>query len=214
MYKNFITFEGGEGSGKTTQIKLLAAALEKSGVPFIATREPGGCVSAEKIRSLLVTGDVDSLLPVSETLLFNAARYEHIYRTIKPALAEGKTVICDRFFDSTLVYQALGKGLGAEYIQSLHNMVFGNFMPNITIILDIDPKEGLKRASSRSGDETRFENLDVEFHNKIRKGFLDIAKKEPSRCIVFNALQDIEALHNQIMSRLFTSYNFPAVSSA
>lgn len=199
MYKKFITFEGGEGSGKTTQIKLLAAAFEKSGVPFIATREPGGCPSAERIRSLLVTGDADAWLPISETLLFNAARAEHINRLIKPALAENKTVICDRFFDSTLVYQAIGKGLGEEFIKSLHHLVFDNFMPNLTIILDIDPINGLKRAGKRNDKETRFEGLDIEFHQKIRNGFLDIARKEQGRCVVLDATQNIDILQQQVL---------------
>lgn len=195
----FISFEGGEGSGKSTQLKLLTTAFEKSGLPFISTREPGGSQGAEKIRSLLVTGETDAWDPLTETLLFNAARADHINRLIAPAIAEGKTIICDRFFDSTLVYQGIGKGLGTEYIKNLHHMVFGNFMPDLTIMLDISPEEGLKRAGARQGDENRFEQLDIDFHNKIRAGFLNIAAREKERCVVIDATQEAAVLHKQIV---------------
>ncbi len=199
MNGKFISFEGGEGSGKSTQLKLLAAAFERSGLPFIATREPGGVASAERIRSLLVSGDGDAWNPLSETLLFQAARSEHISKKIAPALADGKTIICDRFVDSTIVYQGIGKGLGVEYIKNLHRLVFGNFMPHLTIILDIDPNVGLRRAGERLSDETRFEGLSIEFHQKIREGFLQIAQDEKSRCAVLNAAQEPEKLHNDIL---------------
>ncbi len=199
---HFITFEGGEGSGKSTQLKLLSSAFEKSGLPFIATREPGGSQNAEKIRSLLVSGDIDSWDPLTETLLFTAARSDHVGRLVKPAIAEGKTVICDRFFDSTLVYQGIGKGLGTDYINSLHHMVFGNFMPDLTLILDIDPEVGLKRAEERSGNENRFEQLDIKFHQNIREGFLQIAKNEPQRCVVLDATKDSSILHKEITATI------------
>lgn len=196
----FITFEGGEGSGKSTQLKLLSAAFEKSGLPFITTREPGGSENAEKIRALLVSGDADSWDPLTETLLFTAARSDHLNRLVKPAIAEGKTVICDRFFDSTLVYQGIGKGLGENYIKALHHIVFGNFMPGLTIILDIDPETGLKRAGARRGNENRFEQLDISFHQKIRDGFLQIAKNEAERCVVLDAMKDAETLHKETIA--------------
>lgn len=199
MNGQFISFEGGEGSGKSTQLKLLASAFEKSGLPFIATREPGGSSGAEMIRSLLVSGEVDSWDPLTETLLFNAARADHINRLIKPAIAEGKTVICDRFFDSTLVYQGIGKGLGTAYIKGLHHLIFGSFMPNLTIMLDIAPEEGLKRAGGRTGNENRFEKLNIEFHKKIRNGFLEIARREPQRCVVLDATGEASILHQQIV---------------
>jgi len=195
----FITFEGGEGSGKSTQLKLLSTYFEKSGLPFIATREPGGSENAEKIRSLLVSGAVDSWNPVTETLLFTAARSDHLNRIVKPAITEGKIVICDRFFDSTLVYQGIGKGIGEIYIKSLHNMVFGNFMPDLTVILDIAPEIGLKRADARRGNENRFEQLDIKFHQNIREGFLQIAQNEMERCVVLDATKDTETLHKQIV---------------
>lgn len=200
MNGQFISFEGGEGSGKSTQLKLLTAAFEKSSLPFISTREPGGSSGAERIRSLLVSGEIDSWDSLTETLLFNAARADHINRIITPALVEGKTVICDRFFDSTLVYQGIGKGLGEAYIKNLHHLIFGNFMPNLTIILDIASEDGLARAGTRSGDETRFEQLDIEFHRKIRTGFLTIARNEPERCVVLDATKEASILHQQIIS--------------
>jgi dTMP kinase len=204
MSGQFISFEGGEGSGKSTQLKLLTSAFEKSGLPFISTREPGGSKGAEKIRSLLVSGEVDSWDSLTETLLFNAARCDHIGRVVKPAISQGKTVICDRFLDSTLVYQGIGKGLGTAYIKSLHHMIFGNFMPNLTIILDISPEDGLKRAGGRNHDENRFEKLDIEFHRRIRAGFLDIANKEPERCVVLDATQEAETIHRQIVATINT----------
>lgn len=199
MNGQFISFEGGEGSGKSTQLKLLASAFEKSGLPFVSTREPGGSSGAEKIRTLLVSGETDAWDSLTETLLFNAARADHINHLIAPALAEGKTVICDRFFDSTLVYQGIGKGLGTAYIKNLHHLIFDNFMPNLTIILDISPEDGLKRAGMRNHDENRFEKLDIEFHRKIRTGFLDIAKQEIERCVVLDAAQEANVLHQQIV---------------
>lgn len=196
----FISFEGGEGGGKSTQLKLLNSAFEKAALPFVATREPGGAQGAEKIRSLLVSGEVDAWDSLTETILFNAARADHIKRTIEPAICSGKTVICDRFIDSTIVYQGIGKGLGVAYIKSLHHILFGNFMPDLTIILDIDPKEGLTRAGRRNDNENRFEQLDVDFHYRIRAGFLDIARAEPQRCAVVDAQQDAEAIHKQIVA--------------
>lgn len=204
MSGQFISFEGGEGSGKSTQLKLLAVAFEKSGLPFVSTREPGGSQGAEKIRSLLVSGEVDSWDSLTETLLFNAARADHINSLIAPALAEGKTVICDRFLDSTVVYQGIGKGLGAAYIKSLHHIIFGNFMPSLTIMLDISPEEGLQRAGGRKDDENRFEKLDIEFHKKIRAGFLNIAECESQRCVVLDARQEAAILHKQIIETIAT----------
>jgi len=202
MASKFISFEGGEGSGKSTQLRLLASAFERTGLPFVSTREPGGTPSAERIRGLLVSGEGDAWGALSETLLFQAARAEHIEKLIKPSLEAGKTVICDRFLDSTIVYQGIGKGLGVEYIKNLHCMVFGNFMPSLTILLDIAPEEGLKRAGARNGNENRFEGLDISFHQKIRAGFLEIAKNEQHRCVVLDSLQSVEILHQQIIAKI------------
>jgi len=198
----FITFEGGEGSGKSTQIKLLKDYFQTLGKSVLLTREPGGTPAAEAIRELLLTGHEDKWHKISETLLFQAARVEHVERVIKPALAEGKIVLCDRFVDSTIVYQGICKQLGVEYIEQLHKFTLGDFRPDVTIILDIAPEIGLKRASSRAGNETRFENMNIEFHHNVRTGFLQLAEKNPSRYIIINADQDIDQVHADIIKSL------------
>ncbi len=198
----FITLEGGEGSGKSTQIALLKTALEKANIPHILTREPGGEAGAEAIRALLVTGDKNRWEPLTETLLFAAARVQHVARLIAPALAEGKLVLCDRFADSTRVYQGIGKGISSEYISALHAMTLGNLMPDMTFILDIDPAIGLARALVRAGNETRFEGMELEFHAAVRAGFLGIARAEPARCQVVDATQSAEAVHAQIWAKI------------
>lgn len=202
MTPAFITFEGGEGSGKTTQISLLKQAFERAGLSYIVTREPGGEPGAERIRELLVTGDKGAWDPLAETLLFYAARVQHVERVIKPALAAGKWVICDRFMDSTLVYQGIGKSMQPEYIHALHSLTLGNLKPDRTFILDISPAEGLKRAGSRKGNETRFEGMAREFHEQVRAGFLAIARNEPSRCTVIDARQAPEAIHASVCAAL------------
>lgn len=202
MTGTFITFEGGEGSGKSTQLSLLFEALQSAGIDCIKTREPGGTPGAEKIRDMLVSGKADRWDAVTETLLFYAARLDHVNKLIKPALASNKTVICDRFADSTIVYQGIGKNLTEEYVRTLHQLVLGNFAPDLTLILDIDPAVGLKRAAERKGGEGRFESMDIDFHHRIRTGFLSIAKREPERCIVLDAAQDKNVLHKQIVSAI------------
>lgn len=197
MTGKFISFEGGEGSGKSTQIALLAQAFETAGIAHVNTREPGGTGGAERIRSLLVSGD-EAWDPVAETLLFYAARLDHVNKLIKPALAAGKHVICDRFADSTLVYQGVGKGLPEEYVQMLHRMTLGNFKPSLTLILDIDPAIGLERAQSRRGNETRFEALGLEFHQRVRAGFMGIGGREAGRCAVVDAGLPPDAVHAQV----------------
>ena len=201
MTGKFITFEGGEGSGKSTQLALLAKAFATAKIPYLQTREPGGSPGGELIRTLLVSGDQDWDAE-TETQLFYAARLDHVNKLIKPALAEGKTVLCDRFADSTLVYQGIGKGLPEEYIRMLHRLTLGNFAPDLTILLDIDPAVGLKRAHARKHNETRFESLGLEFHQRIRTGFLTIAQREPDRCVVVDALKDTQAVHADILQTL------------
>jgi dTMP kinase len=199
MTGRFITLEGGEGSGKSTQLVLLGKAFEKAKLPFVVTREPGGTTGAEQIRSLLVNGEADAWDPVSETLLFYAARLDHVTKLIKPALEQNKIVICDRFTDSTCVYQGIAKRLSEDYVRMLHQLTLGNFAPDLTFILDIDPAAGLKRAAARRGGEARFEGMDIDFHHRIRAGFLSIAKREPERCVVLDAAQDKDALHKQML---------------
>ncbi len=196
----FITFEGGEGSGKSTQVKMLATAFERSGNPCVITREPGGTESAERIRDLVVQGAKDAWLPESETLLFLAARMEHVKRLIQPSLIAGKTVICDRFYDSTCVYQGIGKGINEVFISKLHELCFSDFQPHLTFVLDIDPSEGLARAASRKNAETRFESMPTQFHAIVRQGFLDIARENKKRCVILNASQDKDTLHQEILN--------------
>ena len=195
---NFITFEGGEGCGKSTQVGLLSEALRNAGIPVLKTREPGGSAGAERIRQLLVSGDKDAWDPVAETLLFYAARMDHVSTLIKPALARGETVICDRFADSTRVYQGIGKKVPEAFISNLHRLSLDSFVPNLTIILDIDPAIGLERANARNGNENRFESMNFSFHQAVRDGFLAIAKREVDRCVVVDASQSIESIQEHI----------------
>jgi dTMP kinase len=195
----FITFEGGEGGGKSTQSKLLVQAFEKSGLPIIHTREPGGTTGAEDIRQLLVTGEVAKWDATTETLLHLAARKDHINKLILPALQSGKYVISDRFSDSTMSYQGYGHGLGRAIIEQLQNLAIGNFKPDLTIILDIPIDTGITRANSRGDKENRYEKMGKDFHARVREGFLEIAKLEPERCVLINAGDTIENIHRQIV---------------
>jgi dTMP kinase len=182
-----ISFEGGEGTGKSTQTRLLKSALEARGKRIILTREPGGSPGAEEIRKLVVEGEPQRWTPLSETLLFIAARADHVARVIEPALARGEWVVSDRFSDSTYVYQGIARGLGIEKVRRLHEAALGSFAPDLTIVLDLDPAEGLKRAGGRGpGKETRFERFDAEFHQTLRVAFRDIAKAEPKRCVLID----------------------------
>lgn len=190
----FITLEGGEGSGKSTQVTLLAEALRHAGLETIITREPGGTPSAEEIRKLLVSGEARRWDPMSELLLYVAARREHVIRLIEPALARGTWVVCDRFADSTLAYQGYGHGLGRSVCETAHRLAFGDFAPDLTLILDLPVEEGLARAGERPGNETRYEGMDMEFHHRLRDGYLDIARHEPERCRVIDARGAIEAV--------------------
>lgn len=197
----FITLEGGEGAGKSTQIKLLAQALEQAGLKTITTREPGGSEGGEAIRKLVVEGKADRWDPITESLLFMTARYDHMKTKIEPALAHGQWVVCDRFFDSTYIYQGIAKGVSTEWLKQLYSLLYGNAGPDLTLLLDIDPKEGLKRASARnSGAETRFENMDFSFHQKLREGFLELAKAEPARITTINANALPAAVHKDILT--------------
>lgn len=195
----FITLEGGEGAGKTTQIALLRDALMATGAACITTREPGGTVEGEWVRNLLVSGDAE-WSPMAETLLFYAARLQLVDRVITPTLAAGTHVICDRFYDSTFVYQGIGKAMGQAAIENIHRACMPNITPDLTIILDVPPEIGLARAAQRRNQETRFENLPITFHTAIRQGFLDIAAREPARCHVVDANADATVIHNAIMT--------------
>lgn len=194
MTPRFITFEGGEGAGKSTQVKRLAERLRAATIDPVLTREPGGCPGAEDIRALLVQGEPGRWSPLTEALLNYAARREHLDRTILPALKAGRWVISDRFADSTVAYQGYGHGLGAETIARIHALVVGDFAPDLTLILDIPVKAGLERAIARTGNETRYERMDGGFHERMRQGFLDIARHEPKRCAVIDAGRDVDAV--------------------
>jgi dTMP kinase len=190
-----ISFEGGEGTGKSTQTRLLKSALEARGKRVVLTREPGGSPGAEEIRKLVVEGEPQRWTPLSETLLFIAARADHVARVIEPALARGEWVVSDRFSDSTYVYQGVARGLGTDKVRRLHEAALGSFAPDLTIVLDLDPAEGLKRAGGRGpGSETRFERFDADFHQKLRTAFRDIAKAEPKRCILIDATRPPDAV--------------------
>jgi dTMP kinase len=186
----FITLEGGEGAGKTTQTKRLAEALKRRGIDCITTREPGGAPGAEEIRKLIVHGAPGRWDALTETLLIFAARADHVARTIKPALADNKWVICDRFTDSTFAYQGAGRGLARETIRRLNAVVLHDFHPDLTLILDLPAELGLARTTKRARGPTRFEKFDAAFHERLRQSFLVIARRERDRCAVIDATAD------------------------
>jgi dTMP kinase len=195
----FITIEGGEGAGKSTQVDLLVAALDRAGIAAQCTREPGGSEGAEAIRRLLLEGADERWDAIAETLLFYAARREHVTRLITPALDQGIWVVCDRFADSTIAYQGYGRGLPLAELQALHRFALGDFAPDLTLILDLSVAEGLTRAARRSGNTDRFERLDQAFHERLRQGFHQIAAADPQRCVVIDASGDVEAVHRAVL---------------
>ncbi|HCN32173.1 MAG: dTMP kinase [Candidatus Micropelagos sp.] len=197
----FITLEGGEGAGKSSQIQVVKDYLEARGIDVVVTREPGGTPVGQEIRNLLVSGDKDKWSPLSETLLILADRAAHLERVIRPALADGKYVVCDRFFDSTRAYQGIAGGLGLEVIHNLQQPVLGTTLPDVTLLLDIDPEKGLSRAQERGGD-LRFESKTLAYHQTLRQAFLDFAKQEPERMVVIDADRDIEAVSTDIITVL------------
>ena len=204
----FITFEGGEGAGKSTQAKRLAAWLEGQGRTVLLTREPGGSPGAEEIRKLLVQGATDRWDPMTETLLHFAARRDHLERVIRPALAAGQWVLSDRFADSTLAYQGYGHGVDRDFIALLEKAVVGSQRPDLTLILDLPVAQGLERAGARRGSETRYEDMAQAFHERLRQGFLAIAAQDPQRCRVIDATASLEAVQAQLRAAMTGA--FPA----
>ncbi|MBF0323728.1 dTMP kinase [Magnetospirillum moscoviense] len=200
MRGRFITLEGGEGAGKSTQIRLLAAALESMGKPVIVTREPGGSPGAEAIRALLVTGDTDRWDARTEALLHSAARRDHLVKKVWPALESGQWVLCDRFADSTIAYQGYGHGLPIDELEQLTALTVGDFAPDLTLILDLPVEAGLARAGGRGGAEDRYERMGLDFHRRLRQGFLDIAARHAERCAIIDAGQGPEWVHQAIMA--------------
>jgi dTMP kinase len=194
----FITLEGGEGAGKSTQISRLKGWLESRGRSVVATREPGGSPGAEMIRKLLVEGPVERWDGTTEALLHFAARREHLRSTVWPALKRGDWVLSDRFADSTLAYQGHGHGVSAKIFERLYAVAVGDFRPDLTLVLDLPIEIGLARASARRGSETRYESLPRDFHARVRAGFLDIAAHDPKRCVVIDATADIDTTADAI----------------
>lgn len=195
-----ITFEGGEGAGKSTQVRRLAAMLESLGRKVVQTREPGGSKGAEQIRTLLVTGASDRWSGMTEALLNFAARSDHLDRVIRPALARGEIVICDRFSDSTMAYQGYAQGVGAAPISALTDIVVEETRPDLTIIMDLPVEVGLARAAARGEGEDRYEKMGHAFHEALRAAFLDIAARAPKRCVVIDATATEDEIADQIKS--------------
>ena len=198
----FITLEGGEGAGKSTQIVMLADFLAAKGIEVVVTREPGGSPDAEEIRKLLISGNKDRWDAVTELLLFSAARRNHLQKKILPALAEGKWVISDRFADSTAAYQGCGYGENSvpmQMLEEVYKMVAGEFVPDVTFILDIPVHKGMQRVMARGEDKARFEQMDMTFHEKLRKAYIEIAKANPKRCVLINALNTKENIHKELV---------------
>jgi dTMP kinase len=197
----FITFEGGEGAGKSTQIKRLAETLRSRGLDVVVTREPGGSPGAEAVRHVLLSGAAETLGPAMEAMLFAAARSDHVEQIIRPAITNGKIVLCDRFMDSTRVYQGTEAGLGPDFLNPLEVVAVNGMVPDLTLILDIDPAEGLRRAALRSAaGPDRYERETLKLHKARRQAFLEISKREPERCKVINADKDSDEVTKDVLA--------------
>lgn len=196
----FITFEGGEGAGKSTQISRLAKHIRRRRLPVVITREPGGSPGAEAIRHVLLSGAAETFGPAMEAILFAAARSDHVEQVIRPAIENGKVVLCDRFMDSSRVYQGVTGDLDPQFMTALERTALNGLYPDMTLILDIAPEEGLRRANERRGKEAadRFEKEGLAVHRRRRKAFLDIARSEPERCIVIDAGRDEDSIAGDI----------------
>ena len=192
----FITFEGGEGTGKTTQINILKKYLEDQGLEVIITREPGGVISAENIRAVIFDNEIDS---ITETMLYAAARREHYIKKIKPALDAGKIVICDRFIDSSIVYQGIVRDVGVDLVENINKYAINNVEPDLTIFFDLDPETGLKRVGLRNEQMNRFDKESLDFHLKVRKGY-NLLSKTRNRFVLIDASKSIEDVTKQIIN--------------
>lgn len=208
MAGRFITFEGIEGCGKTTQIRILEDYLKMRGHPVVLTREPGGTAIGEKIRQVLLNAAFKEMQPLTELLLYAAARCQHVEEVIRPALAAGKIVLCDRYADATTAYQGEARGIPSQFLQTLHQLGTGNLQPDLTFLLDCPVEIGLKRIQERESEipgQTnldRFEKEQYDFHERVRQGYLQIARAEPHRIKVINALEDVHAVHEKIVSNV------------
>ncbi|MER8745830.1 dTMP kinase [Mesorhizobium sp. M1004] len=204
----FITFEGGEGAGKSTQIERLAQKMRAKKYDVLLTREPGGSPGAEAVRHVLLSGAAEPFGPKMEALLFAAARSDHVEQVIRPAVERGSIVLCDRFLDSSRVYQGVTGGLDPAFMEALEEVAINGMMPDMTLILDIDPAEGLRRAAVRRGAEDgpdRFEKETLDIHQRRRDAFLAIAAAEPDRCIVIDALAPPAAVEDVITAVVFAA---------
>jgi dTMP kinase len=205
--KRFIVFEGGEGAGKSTQVQRLAEALRARGEEVVTTREPGGAPGAEAIRALLVSGDTARWSPETEALLINAARADHLDRTIRPALAKGQWVICDRFADSTMAYQGYGMGLDRTWLEALRRRVVGDAEPGLTLIFDLPVEVGLGRAVASQ----RYEKMGRDFHEKLRAAFQKIAAAKDGRIrVVIDAARDVDEVARQVLDAVAAAYGLKA----
>jgi len=204
----FITLEGIEGSGKTTQIQIIADWLKATGRDCLTTREPGGTPIGGQIRSVLLHPQNSDLAPAAELLLYVADRVQHLETVVRPALAAGRVVVCDRYFDATLVYQGYARGLDMEMIRQLHQLACNGLTPDLTLLLDLDPEAGLARAWRRidadaaHAKESRFEKERLAFHQRVRAGYLDLARREPWRFVIIDAAVDEQAVGAQIEAAL------------
>ncbi len=202
MAGRFITFEGGEGAGKSTQIARLGARLEARGLPVVVTREPGGSPRAERIREAVLGGGAKPFGPLAEAILFSAARLDHLDATIRPALARGAFVLCDRFLDSTRAYQGLDDRIEGNILRALERVVVAGTRPDLTIVLDVPPKLGLERAAARRTEQgegaDRFEAEDLAFHERLREAFRTIAASEPARCVLIDAARPPDKVEAEI----------------
>jgi dTMP kinase len=203
----FITFEGGEGAGKSTQIQRLADRLRDKKYAVLVTREPGGSPGAEAVRHVLLSGAAEPFGPLMEALLFAAARSDHVEQVIRPAVEQGTIVLCDRFLDSSRVYQGATGGLSREVIGVIEKAAVNGMVPDLTLILDLDPAEGLRRAAARRGADVadRFEREDLEVHRQRREAFLAIADREPWRCVVIDASGDADDVEDHVTAAVLAA---------
>nr|WP_210307796.1 dTMP kinase [Aminobacter niigataensis] len=203
----FITFEGGEGAGKSTQIERLATKLRDKRYDIIVTREPGGSPGAEAVRHVLLSGAAEPFGPEMEALLFAAARSDHVEQVIRPAVERGAIVLCDRFLDSSRVYQGVTGNLDPDFMTAVERVAINGMMPDMTLILDLDPVEGLRRATARRGQDVadRFEKETVDIHQRRRNAYLAIAENEPDRCVVIDAAKDQEEVEHAITDAVFAA---------